>query len=147
MVQKVRFSTFLGFALALLLNAAFERPAVAADPQFYPNQKYKSATVSQLQQDVGDCRANAQAYLQGQQPKGAAARKGVRTAAKGAAAGALAGVVTGQNVGRATGAGAAVGGAAGTVRGLRERGDNNPEYQKYATICLEEKGYKVVGWK
>jgi hypothetical protein len=38
-------------------------------------------------------------------------------------------------------------GTVGVVSGVRERGDGNPEFQRYATFCLEDKGYKILGWK
>ena len=65
--------------------------------------------------------------------------------------GALAGSITGNNAGRSAGAGAAVGGIASASRNRRERKQNaesgSPEYQKYMEACLEDQGYKVVGWQ
>lgn len=116
----------------------------AAEPQFYPNAKYNNTTVGQLQSDIQSCSANATTATSGAQPS--ALRQGVRTAAKGAALGALGGAITG-NAGRGAGAGAAVGGVVGTARGAKQSGTGSPEYQRYTTICLEEKGYKIVSWK
>lgn len=129
------------------LWCAFGGTALAAEPQFYPNQKYKTTAAGTLGQDIAGCKAQAQGYLQSSGQKGGAAREGVRTAARGAALGALAGTITDNNAGRAAGAGAAIGGIKGVAKGRRESGEGNPEYQKFATACLEEKGYKVVGWK
>ena len=120
--------------------------AFAADPNFYPNEKYKTATQAVLQADVSKCKGEAMQSGQGAQ-RGDGLRQGVRGAAKGAATGAVVGAITEQNVGRATGAGAAVGGARSAAKTVKESGENNPEFQKYVTACLEEIGYKVVGWK
>ena len=60
--------------------------------------------------------------------------------------GALAGAITKQNVGRATGAGAALGGVSGVARGRQEMREGSPEYRKFMEACLEDKGYRVMGW-
>jgi hypothetical protein len=116
----------------------------AAEPQFYPNQKYNSVTMSQLNADVKSCKSRASSHVGDQ--SGQTLKKGAGTALKGAALGALGGAIAG-NTGRGAAAGAAIGGTVGVVGGVRERGEGNPEFQKYATYCLEEKGYKVLGWK
>ena len=134
---------FLLTGVLLFITAA---NAAAAEPIFYPNAKYKSVSQSVLQADLQRCRSEATSAGQGQK-QGDGLRQGARSAAKGAAVGALAGAITGNNVGRSVGAGAAVGGVVGTGKTLRERGDNNPEFQKYVSACLEESGYKVTGWK
>jgi hypothetical protein len=145
-MKCVRQKLVVAIGMGLGLTAVGAQTAESQEPQFYPNNKYNSASVGQLQADIQACKNAAANYMSGQ-PGGQNAKRAARSAAKGAAAGALAGAITGQNVGRATGAGAAVGGAAGVLQGARERGANNPEYQKYATTCLEEKGYKVISWK
>jgi outer membrane lipoprotein SlyB len=118
--------------------------AEAASPQFYPNAKYNNATVSQLQGDIQSCGAKAAQYAAPHEKS--AIGTGVRTAAKGAALGALGGAITG-NTGRGAGAGAAMGGVVGTARGVQNKGTGSPEFQNFTTICLEEKGYKIVGWR
>jgi outer membrane lipoprotein SlyB len=127
-----------------LFYGVFATTAQAAEPQFYPNQKYKNSTISQVNNDVTLCKSHASANVGNN--SGSTVRKGLGTAAKGAALGALAGAIGG-NAGRGAGAGAAVGGTVGVVRGAREKGDGNPEFQKFVNFCLEEKGYKVLGWR
>jgi outer membrane lipoprotein SlyB len=131
------FVSLSGIALTATSSAALE-------PQFYPNGKYNSVTVAQLQKDVQSCKSQATQATSGSQPS--VVGTGVRTAAKGAALGALAGAITG-DAGRGAGAGAAVGGVVGTAKGVKGQGSGNPDFQKYTSICLEERGYKVVGWK
>ncbi len=130
--------------LTILSLVSAASVAQAAEPQFYPNQKYNNATVSQLNTDIQGCKSSASSHVGSQ--SGSVARSGARTAVKGAALGTIAGAISG-NTGRGAAAGAAVGGTMGVVGGARERGDSNPEFQKYVGFCLEEKGYKVLGWK
>jgi hypothetical protein len=139
--MKRLISTLMG---ASVINTIVLSSAYAAVPQFYPNQKYNSATVSQLNTDINACKSNASAHVGDQ--SGSTLRKGAGTAVRGAALGAIAGAIGG-NTGRGAAAGAAVGGTVGVVGGVREKGDGNPEFQKYVNYCLEEKGYKVLGWK
>ena len=140
-----KYSHFLGAISSILIMALSISSATAQEPQFYPNAKYNSVTMGQLQSDLASCKSSAGQYLAGQD-KPSVAGQGVRTAAKGAALGALAGSITGEP-GRGAGAGAAVGGVAGTAKGLRTKGAGNPDYQKYVNLCLEEKGYKIISWK
>jgi hypothetical protein len=133
-------NVFFSLVVVSLLNSE----ANAAEPQFYPNAKYNNATVSQLQKDIQGCSSRASQYSAPNER--GALNTGARTAVKGAALGALAGAITGK-AGRGAGAGAAVGGVVGTVKGAQGQGTGNPEFQKFATICLEEKGYKVVSWR
>lgn len=130
--------------LTLIAFAVLASPALALEPQFYPNAKYNNSSVSQLQRDISACKAQGSNYAAGNQQS--VLSQGVKTAAKGAALGAVAGSITGK-AGKGAGAGAAVGGIYGTAQGVKNSGSGNPEFQKYTTVCLEEKGYKVVGWR
>ena len=147
MVVNLSVRTFTQLFMGAGILCAIGSTAAALEPQFYPNQKYNTTAAGQVGQDVAGCKSQAQSYLQGSGQKGGVAREGAKSAARGAALGALAGTITDNNAGRAAGAGAAIGGIKGVAKGRRESGEGSPEYQKFATACLEERGYKVVGWK
>ena len=53
----------------------------------------------------------------------------------------------GGNAGRGTGAGAAFGGLKGLAAQRKENKEGPPEYRQCVEACLEDRGYKVVGWK
>lgn len=116
-------------------------------PELFPNEHLKKVGQTQANADIGVCEGQARERFGRSTQSSQAGRRGVRGAARGAAAGALVGTITDQNVGRSVGAGAAVGGAAGVARGARQRGQMDPQYQKWVEACLEDKGYRVVGWK
>lgn len=116
-------------------------------PDLYPNAHYKTVGQEKARQDIGACTIAANEYLQ-QQGGGNSGRKDVaRGAARGAAAGALAATIMDQKAGRGAGAGAAVGGLKAVSGNRQEKRDGSPEYRQYVEACLEDKGYKVVGWK
>ena len=127
-----------------LLTAA---DGFAANPKFFDNAKYNNSTMQNLQADISECKGRAGAYLSSSVEQKSVGRTAVGGAAKGAAAGAIVGSIAGNNAGRSAGAGAVLGGGVSAIRAGKTQGENNPEYQKYATACLEEKGYKVIGWQ
>jgi hypothetical protein len=131
----------LGASLVVitLAGCAAERPIL------YPNAKLNEAGASVAQADVDECIAKAQssgakAHGGGPDPKDVAVNTGT-----GAAVGAATGAVFGRP-GRGAAAGAA-GAATGTVvRGvLRPHG--NPTHRRFVELCLQEKGYQIVGWQ
>lgn len=136
------------YLLAIIATLTIPAVSLAAPrPQFYPNAHYKKVGATQANADFGVCDGEARGAVGSDTNQESVAGRGVRGAAKGAALGAIGGAVMGKNVGRSVGAGAAIGGTAGTVRGAKARGELSPEYKKYVEACLEEKGYKVVGWR
>lgn len=118
-----------------------------AAPEFYPNEHYKRQGVEKVDRDVAECTAQANRFIETSGKAERPARGALRSSARGAATGALAGAIIGENVGRTTGAGAAIGGVKGAREQYRQRGEGNPDFQRYASLCLEEKGYRVIGWK
>ncbi len=122
-------------------------------PDLYPNAYLQKVGQVRANQDVNRCHVKADDYLgdTATQRKQQNRQDTVRRGARGAAMGALAGAITGENVGRATGAGAAIGAASSVLDNRRETRENelhgSPEYRNYMSACLEDLGYKVVGWR
>ncbi|MFN8390725.1 MAG: hypothetical protein U0136_10580 [Bdellovibrionota bacterium] len=134
------------FALIALVLFWGENAFAAPKPQLYPNKYLNSVGPEQAKSDVNACRLQAEDALEGQnegRPGGAA----VKGAAKGAAKGALAATIMNGKAGRGAGAGAALGGIGAAGAAARERREGSPEYRAYVEACLEDKGYKVIGWK
>ena len=124
------------------------QPALAApQPDFYPNAHYKKAGPEKTRAAVQSCQADAQSHLAATAEKHGMLRDTTRGAARGAAKGALAGAIFDDKAGRGAGAGAALGGLSAAGKSVREEREGSPEYRKFMEACLEDKGYKVIGWK
>lgn len=145
-MSKITFPAFLALVL-LMPRVSHALPK----PDLYPNQKLKTVSAVQADQDVSACEVQAQDYLSTRGDTSKAGAPVVKGAVRGAAVGALAGSITGAGAGRGAGAGAAVGGihsGAGARRQRKDEASNGtPEYRKYMETCLDDKGYKVAGWR
>lgn len=134
---------FLGALAVLCVEPAFAAPK----PQLYPNAYLNKVGPQQAKTDMNNCRLQAEDHLEEQ---GASARPGgtaLKGAAKGAARGALAATIMNGKAGRGAGAGAALGGLGAAGEAAKEKREGSPEYRAYVEACLEDKGYKVIGWK
>ena len=130
-----------------LLGAAFLMSACAKKrPVLYPNPTYQAVGKSAAEADIDDCIQMAadhgHATDQGKKVAGSTAKG----AAVGAAVGGAVGLVTGRP-GRGLAAGAAGGGAGGLAGGAMKSGDPDEIERRFVEKCLQDKGYKVIGWK
>ena len=131
-------------------------PAVclaAPKPDLYPNKHLKSVGQVQANRDMIDCRIQAEDYVgssYSQNNRQDVRREATRRAARGAALGALGSTITKNKAGRGAGAGAAIAGTASVLDSRRQQRElqqsGSPEYKKYVEACLEDRGYRVVGW-
>ncbi len=124
---------------ALLVACAHPRPVI------YPDEHYKTVGEEGSRADVDKCLSDAKEYL-----KANPAKKVAGHAVRGGVFGAIMGVVFGAftgNYARAVSEGAAVGAAGGAVGGAWEAGSPDEIQRAYASRCLAEKGYSVIGWK
>lgn len=133
--------------LTLLVSfTAFASSAFAVPrPDLYPNEYFRQVGPERARRDINDCSVAANDYL-GESSR-TRARGALGETAKGAAKGALAATIMGSNAGRGAGAGAALGGLKGVGTARSESQYGSAEYQKYVEACLEDRGYKIVGWK
>jgi hypothetical protein len=133
-------------ALGLLMLLAMVGCA-GPKPILYPNAHFQSVGQEQAEQDIGDCRA--QAEKAGATPGSGKAGEVAKSTAIGAGIGAAGGAVGGAVVG-AAGTGSAIGAASGVVWGLLSGLFRSPgpseAYKGYVNRCLKDKGYDPTGW-
>lgn len=149
-MEDSMFKTMIQAALVcLLVTGCAEQQAKQRTPVLYPNEQVTRKSAAEVDRDIQDCDFKADHYVKkpttGEQVRdvllGAA-----ESAVVGTAAGALTGAITG-HAGRTTGAGAAVGGLVGAYGAIKEVNKVDPKERGYIKACLEEKGYKVIGWE
>ena len=137
------------FAL-LLLGGCASQMAKQKAPVLYPNEKMSQKTGAEIDRDIAECDFKADKYVQkpstGEQVRDVFL-SALEDAAVGSAAGALGGTIMGSKVGRATGAGAAAGGLIGAYGAVKELNKVDPKEREFIKACLEEKGYKIIGWQ
>ena len=126
--------------VALLLAGCTKKPVL------YPNPQLRSVGTEVAELDVDECMELADSDVGN---RNVAAESGTGAAvggASGAAVGAAGGAVRG-NAGRGASVGAATGATAGRLRGLFRARDPDPVFAQYVTICLQERGYRMIGWR
>ena len=141
-MRKISF--ILPVAAACLFSACAKKPVL------YDNETYKKSPEA-AQTAIGDCmkkaeeaKASGDSKLANAAYRGAAG--GVASGAAGGAA-AAAGNAFGGNydVGGSVGMSAAAGTAGNVVLGMFDR-DVDPIFANYVNTCLQERGYRVIGW-
>jgi outer membrane lipoprotein SlyB len=137
-------SLSIAFVACLMVTAPHTASA-APRPDLYPNKHLNQVGPERARHDVSDCQIAGEDYVS-QQAK-SPARGVAKQAVGGAALGALGATIMGGNAGRGAGAGAAIGGLKGLGAQRKENKEGSPEYRQYVEACLEDRGYKVVGWK
>ena len=118
-------------------------------PLLYPNSTLERKSQAQVQRDIDECNAKADQYVKPLSTGTQLKRVGLATlesGAVGAAAGAVGGTIFGK-AGRGTAAGAAVGGMTGAYGSIKELMQVDPRTRAFIQACLEEKGYKIMGWE
>jgi hypothetical protein len=134
-------------AARALLACAVLGLACASEPILYPNETLQANGETQADRDIEQCSELAKEFNASPSHGGEAAKATAEDAVVGGAAGAAGGAVFG-NAGTGAAAGAAAGAAGGIVRSIfRWRRDPDPTYRRFVEICLQRKGYEVVGWE
>jgi outer membrane lipoprotein SlyB len=128
-------NSFLTILLLLSLGACSSKPVL------YPNTKLKKVGKEKGKEDSEKCLAEADEYLDSPQGK-----KILKSAGKGSliggALGTVAGLFTG-DIGGSLVQGAALGATAGGVGAAISPDELK---QRYVNKCLNDQGYKVLGW-
>lgn len=124
----------------LIASCAPQRPVL------YPNAKLQSVDQAQVQRDIDDCIMLAAQSGVGSNRGGEVAERTATASAVGAAGGVAAGAVRG-NAGPGAAAGAAGGAAAGFVSGMIKTTDLDPVTKRWVEACLQERGYRTIGWQ
>ena len=143
-------SRIFGSLLLLSMLTGCASQQVQRSPILYPNDAFTGRPRSQVDADIRECDFKADAVV----PKKSTGTQvtdvvlaAAESAAVGSAAGAVGGVITQGSVGRATGAGAAIGGMLGAYGAIKELNKIDPKERNFIKACLEEKGYRVIGWE
>ena len=123
-----------------VLGCAAERPVL------YPNPHLNTVGAATAEQDIEECIALAKGAGVGPNKAGQVAERTATAGAVGGAAGAAAGAVRG-HAGRGAAMGAAGGAAGGLASGLIKSRDLDSVTKRYVDVCLQERGYRVLGWK
>jgi len=131
----------------LLIAAAVSLSACAKKrPVLYPNATYHAMGKAASEADIDYCIQLAADYGHATDSGKKVAVSTAKGAAVGAAVGGAAGAVTGRP-GRGLAVGAAGGGAGGLARGAMKSGDPDEIERRFVNQCLQDMGYKVIGWK
>jgi len=117
----------------------------ANQPVLYPNSHLQTVGSQRAEQDVEQCRAQANQYVNNF-PVREVARQTAWGAAGGTAIGVVAGAITG-DLGRGAALGAATGGTAGLMHGAYKASEGDPVWKNFVEQCLRDKGYQVIGWQ
>jgi hypothetical protein len=115
-------------------------------PVLYPNAQLERVGKRAAERDVAECMALADDWVGTASAAEKAAMGTVVGGGSGAAIGAAGGAVRG-HAGRGAATGAAAGATAGLIRGLFSARDPDPAYRGYVVTCLQERGYRTIGWK
>lgn len=134
----------LAGALACLLPLA--AGCAAKRPVLYPNAHYSAVGAPAAAGDVARCQQRAAAQGHDARPGARAAASSAAGAAGGAAVGAVGGAILG-DAGRGAAAGAGMGGTRGLLRGLFRWREPAPLERGFVEACLDEQGYRVIGWR
>ena len=131
--------------VCVVVSTASAQLRAEPKPKLYPNKHLSEVGETKANQDIAECTTSAAGYVHNSRQPGQGAKRMVGGAARGALLGTVGGAIGG-NTGRGAGAGAVMGVTASALKGAKEKGANNPAFQQYANACLEDKGYKVLGW-
>ena len=130
-----------------LIAAAVSISACAKKrPVLYPNATYQAMGKTASEADIDYCIQLAADHGHATDSGKNVAVSTAKGAAVGAAVGGAAGAVTGRP-GRGLAVGAAGGGAGGLARGAMKSGDPDEIERRFVNQCLQDMGYKVIGWK
>jgi outer membrane lipoprotein SlyB len=129
----------------LVLLISIMLAGCASGPVLYPNARLQQVGPEQAQQDIDDCRRQAEAYVKSDAAKTIAKDTAIGGAG-GAVVGGAMGAVTG-SFGQGVGIGAAGGAAAGLITGAIKAFEPSPIYKAFVNRCLNEKGYEPIGWQ
>lgn len=126
--------------LALAAGCATKHPVL------YPNAHYQAQGAAAAAGQVSSCQDRAAAQGYDAKPGARVVGSTAAGAAGGAAVGAVGGAILG-HAGRGASVGAGVGGTRGLLRGLFRSREPAPLEKGFVEACLEEQGYRVIGWR
>lgn len=127
--------------ILMVITACLGVVSCASKPKLYPNQTYKARGKTAAESDIKKCMDEADTYLESSEGKKIAKSAGFG-AVVGGAVGAVAGAFSG-DIARGAAQGAAMGGVGGGTAGAMTPDELK---HRYVNQCLNELGYRVLGW-
>jgi hypothetical protein len=115
-------------------------------PVLYPNATLQQRGDAQAQRDIDACMDFAKAHGAANEHANRIARTTAERGAAGGAAGAVGGAIAG-SAGRGAAIGAASAATWGLVAGLFRTDAPDPLFRSFVNSCLQDRGYRPVGWK
>ena len=126
---------------ALLLEACMTQR-----PVFYPNATLQQRGEAVAERDIDACMESANARGIENEQAGRVANNTAGRGAAGGAAGAAGGAIAG-HAGRGAAIGAATAATWGLIRGLFRSSAPDPLFQSFVNVCLQNRGYQLIGWR
>ena len=114
-------------------------------PIAYPNDHLREVGQGAAQADIDACLRLADEHQVVADASGTAVKETTTDTATGMATGAATGALTGGGIGAAVGVLSA--GIRGATRGFTTPREPDAAFQSFVEQCLNEKGYKLVGWQ
>ena len=121
--------------------------ACASSPVLYPNDHLESVGQTRAEEDVAECRAEAEAAVKDGRAAKVAKRAGEDAVVGAATGAAVGGIVRGTSAGRGAAAGAAAGAVRTVTRAAFDWNEASPIEKAWVNRCLGERGYDVIGWE
>ena len=131
---------------AVLVSVAAILGCATPAPVLYPNAHLENVGEAQSKRDIAYCETLANEYVQNPSQVKKTAASGLGGAAGGAALGAIGGAIAG-DAGQGAAIGAAVGAAAGILSSMSQSDTADPTFEAFVDHCLNQHGYKVIGWQ
>jgi outer membrane lipoprotein SlyB len=136
----------LVFVVALACLLPLAAACATKRPVLYPNAHYAAVGAPVAANDIARCQERAAEQGYDARPGARAVGGSAVGAAGGAAVGAVGGAIVG-SAGRGAAVGAGVGGTRGLLRGLFHAREPAPLQKGFIEACLDEQGYRVIGWR
>ena len=132
-------ATSMGFILLLsVIGCSGPRPVL------YPNDHLEQVGQSQADQDIAECTALAEEYVQSNKAEQIVGGT-VVGAGTGATTGAIGGAIRG-SAGEGAAVGAATGATLGLLHGLFASSKPSRAHMNFVNKCLSKRGYEPTGW-
>ena len=133
---------------SLLLIVLAMSACTTQRPVLYPNGKLRAVGEAAAQADIDDCIALAHASGVDDGRAERLASKTAKNATVGAGTGAVVGAISDR---RSVGEGAAIGAGATAsatlLRGMVNASEPEPIHKRFVSICLQDRGYQLIGWQ
>jgi hypothetical protein len=130
----------------ILVTALLVGACATQRPMLYPNATLQQRGEAMAERDIDACMEFARAEGIENEQAGRIASNTATQGIAGGAAGAVGGAIAG-HAGRGAAIGAATSATWGLVRGIFRSGSPDPLFRSFVNVCLQNRGYQLIGWK